>query len=169
MPPVCGCGPACASDHVVTSISACQEWDNEVLIAVESRPQNVLDSWQQQVNETISQELRIASPVGGGAFSYLAGIFAYRQETGFDQDNVIGTGANRTFPPPLCRGVAPCRLAVGDLGGTIFEQETRSLAAFGSATWTFSEAWDVTAGLRFGRDEKDVFIDHWNAAGNSVV
>ena len=32
------------SDHVVTSISAYQDWDNEVLIAVESLPQNVIDS-----------------------------------------------------------------------------------------------------------------------------
>ena len=44
----------------------------------------------------ISQELRIAR--GDGAFSYLAGIFAYRQDTTFDQDNEIGSNANRLFP-----------------------------------------------------------------------
>ena len=44
----------------------------------------------------------------------------------------------------------------GDGGITDFDQETRSVAAYGSATWHLAPRWDVTVGLRFSRDEKEV-------------
>jgi iron complex outermembrane receptor protein len=149
------------SGRVLTSITAYEDWDNDALISADALPQNVFVSQQQQINEVWSQELRIASS-GQGSIDYLAGIFLYAQDTSFDQVNVVGPGANRQVPPPLCGGVAPCTLQAGDSGGTRFEQETRSAAAFGSLTWNLSTMWDVTGGLRFSHDEKDVFIDHYN-------
>ncbi len=152
---------------LLTSISGYQDWENGVAIAADSLPNPVLTSFQVQSNEVTSQEFRLTSPTGD-ALEYIAGLYFYSQNTKYESDGVIGAGANRVFPlpPRLCGG--PCTAQAGDNIGSFFDQETRSVAAYGNLTWHLSDVWDVTAGLRWSRDEKDAFISHWNAPGNSV-
>lgn len=152
---------------ILSSITGYQDWRNEVDITADSLPNPVLTSFQVQDNEVFSQEFRITSPVSD-TFNYIAGLYYYSQDTDFSSDGEIGPGATRVFPlpPPVCP--PPCRAQPGDRIGTTFEQETESLAVYGNVTWQLSDDWDVTAGARWSRDEKDVFIDHFNAPGNSA-
>lgn len=152
---------------LLTSITGYQDWENAVIIAADSLTNPVLTSLQVQTNEVASQEFRVTSPTGD-ALEYIAGLYLYSQDTRYETDGTIGAGANRVFrlPPRLCP--APCTAKAGDNLRTLFDQETRSVAAYGNLTWHLSDVWDITAGLRWSRDEKDAFISHWNAPGNSV-
>ncbi len=145
----------------LTSITSYQDWRNEVVISATALPQPVFISDQRQDNTVWSEELRIAS--APQTMEYLAGLYLYRQDTSYNQGNVIGAGANRVFPPGVCGGVAPCVLVPGDSGGTDFDQKTSSIAAFGSATWNLTGLWDSTAGLRLSYDEKSAYIDQFNS------
>jgi iron complex outermembrane recepter protein len=150
--------------HVITSITGYQDWDNLVTISSESTPQAVLLSVQNQVNEVLSQELRITSPTGG-AWEYIAGVYLYAQDTTFFTSSTIQPDANRVFPLPPAVCPAPCMLVPGSTAFQDFAQETRSAAVFGSLTRYLTDVWDVTAGLRWSRDDKDVDIAHYNAPG----
>ncbi|MEZ5938435.1 MAG: TonB-dependent receptor [Hyphomonadaceae bacterium] len=151
----------------LTSITAFEYWNNNVEIAVDSLPQSVTRNFQRQTNKSLSQEFRIASPTGQ-TVEYLAGLFLYGQDTTYTNTIWIGSGANRVFPTSLC-GVAPCMLQEGDFGDSLFEQETRSAALFGTATWNATDRLSLTGGLRFSWDNKDVYIEHTNSPDASTV
>lgn len=151
-----------ASGHTVTSITSYQKWDNDVEIASDSLPVNVLDVFQDQINETKSQELRIASPTGD-RFDYLAGLFLYKQDTTFaDAGSIDDVTAARVFPNGLSA-------ALGDNISSLFEQTTDSVAVFANGTYHISDRWNVTGGLRWSQDEKDFDAIHANDPDNSMV
>lgn len=150
-----------ANGHTFTSISAFEYWNNNVEIAVDSLPQTVTRNFQQQINKSLSQEFRIASPVGQ-PIEYLGGLFLYNQDTVYTNTIWIGPGANRVFPAAAC-GVAPCRLRVGDFGDSLFDQDTNSYAAFGTLTWNATNRLALTGGLRYSIDRKKVYIEHVNS------
>ena len=144
-----------ANDYLVTSITGYQDWENDVLISADSLRNPMLTSRQVQSNQVTSQEFRITSPASEG-FEFLAGLFLYAQDTTLNLNSAFGAGATRVFPAPSPPCGSPCTITPGDRSITGFDQETRSVAAYGSATWHVAPRWDVTTGLRFSRDEKDV-------------
>jgi len=160
------------NEIVLTSITSYQDWENDVSIASDSLRNPVFDINQVQANEIWSQELRVTSPVGE-MFDYLGGVYLYRQDTTFDQNAVIGTGATRVFASPLAPFCLPagggCQLAQGDTAFSDFDQETRSIAFYGSGTFHVTDQWDVTGGLRWSQDKKEVDVAHLNAPGNSLA
>lgn len=157
------------NEFLLTSITGYQDWENDVTIAVDSLKNDVLTNNQVQANKIFSQEFRITSP-GDRDIEYLAGLYLYKQDTTFISGGFIGAGANRVLPPifgPLCP--SPCMAQPGDATSSLFDQETRSVAAYGNLTWHLTDQWDVTGGLRWSRDEKDAYISHTNAPGNGFV
>ena len=122
---------------------------------------------QTQNNEVLSQEFRITSPSDRDV-EYIVGLYFYAQDTGFDSDLTVGLGANRVFPFPPALCPAPCTAQQGDFVNTMFEQETESIAGYGNLTWHISDVWDITGGLRWSRDEKEVEIAHTNLPTNSI-
>jgi len=156
------------NEFLLTSITGYQDWENDVTIAADSLKNDVLTSNQVQANEIFSQELRITSP-GNRDIEYLAGLFLYGQDTTYDSNAIIGPGANRVLPVPSPPCSSPCVAQAGDSAISFFDQETRSVAAYGNLTWHLTDQWDVTGGLRWSRDKKDAFISHTNAPGNGFV
>jgi iron complex outermembrane receptor protein len=144
-----------------TSITAYQDWENDVLISADALKHPVLDSYQNQHNKIASQEFRITSP-GGETIDYLVGLFLYSQDTTLTLDTTFQEGATRVFGPAGT-------LLPGDRGFTGFDQDTSSVAVYGNTTWHINEQWSVTGGLRWGHEEKDVFIAHLNQEGNSFA
>src|SRR5690606_13872928 len=111
-------------------------------------------------------------PRPGGTFEYIAGLFYYTQDTLFFTETGVGVGANRRFPPPPFAPICPtpgvpCGVSLTDSGQQIFDQETTSYAAFGNLTWHVTPSWDMTAGARISRDEKDAFLNFRNEPGTS--
>jgi iron complex outermembrane receptor protein len=151
---------------VLTSITGYQNWDNDSALSTDALKNNLVDVFEEQENHIYSQELRITSPAGE-KFDYLAGLYLYRQETTWGEQAIIGTDANRVFPAPIPPCADPCTLPAGDSVNGFLDQETQSVAVYGNLTWHLTDQWDVTAGLRLGRDQKEAFISHTNAPGNS--
>ena len=147
------------NEFLFTSITGYQDWENSVVIAADSLKNPMLFAPQTQSNEVLSQEFRITSP-SDRSVEYLAGLYFYKQDTQFDSDLTVGAGANRVFPFPPFLCPAPCTAREGDFVTSAFDQETESIAGYGNVTWHINDTWDVTGGLRWSRDEKDVEIAH---------
>ncbi|GGL35504.1 TonB-dependent receptor [Caulobacter rhizosphaerae] len=104
---------------------------------------------------TISQELRLTSPAGE-KLEYVAGLF-YSQTD--QRDQVIQAGGLGALPPPLRIG----RIAKLDI-------YSRSMAAFGQATYHVTDAFSLIAGARYTDDTlKDVSQSLTNTTTPSVA
>lgn len=162
-----------AGGHTLSSISGYQNWDNDVRVATESTRASILELDQDQLNEILSQEFRITSPIGD-KFDYLGGLYFYKQDTTFEEAGVfLAGGPHRVFANPRAPFCLPqnggCTARAGDNLGSLFEQETTSIAAYGNATVHVTEQWDVTGGLRWSQDEKNFDVNHFNDPTNSPV
>ena len=162
-----------ASGHTLTSISGYQIWDNQAEVATDSHSADILKLWQEQRNEILSQEFRIASP-GGEKFDYLAGLYLYQQETTFNEYALVTDNtSSRIFANPKAPFCLPanggCTTVVGDNGGTLFEQDTDSVAVYANGTYQINDQWNVTGGLRWSQDEKDFDVNHFNDPTNGPV
>jgi len=153
-------------DLTLTSISAYDRWNDFTSVSSAALPQSIFISPQRNISDTLSEELRIASPTGH-FFEYLAGVYLYAQDLNYVENDIIGPGANRVFPGAVCGGVNPCMLKAGDSGLTLFSQQTRSAALFGSATLHPTIQWSITGGLRYSVDDKNDVINDPNAPGDS--
>ena len=98
-----------------------------------------------------SQELRIVSPVGN-TIDWVAGIFYQQSDLDFvDRIAVPSDGVFavlNTVGNPL--GPAANQSAVRD-----YSLETDLWAVFAQATWNISDAWHLTAGMRYTSEDKD--------------
>ncbi|WP_206998956.1 TonB-dependent receptor [Microbulbifer salipaludis] len=113
--------------------------------------------------ESLVQELRLSSDLDG-PLQYLAGLYFSHEELGrgFGQpvanfgSDILAVG---TQVHPL--GPAFAMLArPGDSSTIDNAWETDTFAAFGQTTYTFSDSWEATVGLRYTAEEKsaDMYV-----------
>ncbi len=111
-----------------------------------------------QVADSFSHELRLASLYSDSPWEWLVGLYYFEesQDTDFDAilEGLRGTGFIAPFlgaPPPRLAADPATRI------NRINDQLAESVAAFGQASYRFGaeEQFRVTAGLRWTRDEKD--------------
>jgi iron complex outermembrane receptor protein len=136
-------------------------------------PRSFVQGRDQLDDKNWSQELRLASKVGG-LFDWVAGAFFKRQQT-FIQEHEFYPGYNDFYnactaaggTQPDNSGVNPSQCGFGEYGpetGTTqidgvplvkdqtyigdFETSFKDLAIFGELTWHATDAWSVTGGTR---------------------
>jgi len=156
-----------AGPVTLTSITAWRGWDwlpdndsDTTPLAVTLR--SGTDNHQRQ----FSQELRLASN-GKRAIDYVVGLYYFWQ-------NVNGLGhyqqgpASASWNNPTVNQTLANYALNGFLSYSIIEPITKSYAAFGEATWHASEAFSITAGLRFTHEDKTGLFDQYTAAGNDL-
>lgn len=128
-------------DYTVTSISAARgsKIDAQGDGDLDGQPVDILRLAQRGDTEQkqFTQELRIASPADRD-FNYVVGLFYFDQEV------------DRTFTREI-------ELLPGSPGYGVaeFTVDTNNWAAFGEATWAFSEEWRLIFGARYTEDELD--------------
>jgi iron complex outermembrane receptor protein len=111
--------------------------------------------------DTLSQEFRWTSRLGGN-FEYTAGLYFLREET--DRTEIFRITAPGTYGDPNL----PFRLTdVGtqDIVGNEYSftgNETSSVAVYAQGTYNFTDAWSLTLGGRYTRDEKDYVAESVN-------
>jgi iron complex outermembrane receptor protein len=154
--------------HELVSISAYQNWENQARAQAGALNAELQVNNQETLYDNLSQELRIASP-RGGRLEYLAGLYLFYQDTHFFQGLTVGPDATRLYPARQCGTGAACRPVPGDTATSIFDQETRSYALFGTATYKVTDQIDVTGGLRYSADDKEAYIAHGHKAGTSQI
>jgi iron complex outermembrane recepter protein len=109
-------------------------------------------------SRSFSNEVQLISPAAllGGRASLVAGLYYY------DEDFQIGEdlGLAPAYCQVFMRNTQPTRLAAcqagrqGDAVNLEFDQTTSSLAGYFQSTYRLADRWDVTAGIRYSRDEK---------------
>lgn len=95
-----------------------------------------------------SQELRLVSP-GGETVDWMAGVFYQRSELDFNESTEFSkTSILGLLNPQL-------QLIQGINVPRAYEQDSEAASVFAQATWNINEAWAVTAGGRYTRENKE--------------
>ena len=113
-----------------------------------------------QTGDTFTQELRITSPANQ-FFEYVAGLYYYnaKQERTFTRANIACSASTL----PVQGVLTPCSTAAGastitfPLGIANFGTTFKNMAAFGQATFNFSDRFRAIAGLRYTHDQLNGF------------
>jgi iron complex outermembrane recepter protein len=97
--------------------------------------------------KTLSQEVQLLSS-GKGPLQYVFGVYYFK-------DKLNGTFINQQFPQ-IVRNVTP-NITRAQAAGfySQLRAETRSLAAYGQASYAVTEQLKLTGGIRWTRDRKD--------------
>ena len=144
----------------IKSITAYRDYESDL-------PGNDLDggSWQTEAGEAVpmfhaqnskeqdqfSQEIQFIGTAFDDRLDYVAGLF-YFQEDGKEVnpwDAIFYV--NDPSRPVLLRGIGPAL-------GSWYSIDNESAAAFGQFKYYLSEQWDVTLGLRYTEDEKEITL-----------
>ena len=116
---------------------------------------------------SFSQELRLTSDLDGPV-QYLAGLYYLHEENKRDDPqpftilgkDIVSVGSV-TFGPTMALIAAP-----GDYITAVGDYETDAYAAFGQTTYSFTEEWLLTVGLRYTAEDKSVdgFVENYSSA-----
>ena len=112
---------------------------------------SVFDGLIDEDYSQFSQELRIVSPVGN-TIDWVAGIFYQQSDLDFTDRIAVPSDGLFAMPSPA---VDPLRPTVNQSAVRDYSLETDLWAIFAQATWNISDAWHLTAGMRYTSEDKD--------------
>jgi len=102
--------------------------------------------------ESFTQELQLQGSLLDDRLDYTVGVYY------FDEDNVEDNPQTILAPGVFFGGPFGTDTLLGPLP-FIYGNKTTSYAAFGQFTYAATDKLDLTLGLRYTKDEKDVFLD----------
>jgi iron complex outermembrane receptor protein len=157
-----------ASDYTLTSITAYRHNEYEAFADEDFSPIFGMHSSFDEESSQFSQELRIVSPQQD-RYDWVAGLYYF--DTANDD---ISTGRNIDFGPLLIGSLVPPPLkpSANALAGNIAipsELSIESFAAYLHGNYRFTEALELTAGLRFTREDKDIDFNQINAPNDPAT
>ncbi|MBH9363980.1 TonB-dependent receptor [Pseudomonas aeruginosa] len=151
-----------AGGYPLTSISADRYWHftpaNDEQLNVSAINATGVEVHDRQ----FSQEIRLASPTGG-AFDYVVGAYAFRQNLGNKTFTSYGPLADLYL---LGANLGALNDTYSKANGKI---ETDSFALFAQGTWHLTERLDFTAGLRGTYEEKNAKVERFAPLGGAAV
>jgi len=132
-------------EHTLTSVTGFYNYHFAENVDADGTPPQSLNIRTIEAYHQVSQELRIASPLGG-RFEYLAGLY-------FQNDHLAGNPGDLTYfyLSPTIRAAAPYAALVPYLPvaqAAPYRQSEHSYAAFASLDWNVTEQLKVGAGIR---------------------
>lgn len=141
------------NDYELTSLTSWDEYEMTKALDADQLSIYVADFNDRQAGEAIQQELRVAS-AADQALSWIAGAFYY--ESDFERGNFPGrdTFVLGTHAPfvPLAPGVPAGQ--PGNAGSLLSENSTKYMGVFAQSTWSATDWFSITAGLRWQQEEK---------------
>ncbi len=153
------------NDYIITAITSYQEWKQDNTYT--DNDGTVLDISNSRATfneESIGQELRIASP-GGETIDWLAGVYYFKSDLeGGDPNDVF---SSNNFGLDLDPAPGLDLFVPGDYFVWHQTFASESLAFFGQATWNLSDQTAITAGLRYSEEDKEftAYSDSFDADG----
>lgn len=123
------------------------------LIGGSGAPLSWISSGQLRGQHQVSDELQLIGE--GEHFDWIAGAFWFR-ERGYDNNPVFLFTAfppNATYVPGVTNGsILGQRDYFAGFNGTV---ENKSVAGYVHGTWRITDAWDLSAGLRYTDDQRE--------------
>ncbi|HCE8564205.1 TPA: TonB-dependent receptor [Pseudomonas aeruginosa] len=151
-----------AGGYRLTSISACRYWHFTPANDEQLNVSAINDTGVEVHDRQFSQEIRLASPTGG-AFDYVVGAYAFRQNLGNKTFTSYGPLADLYL---LGANLGALNDTYSKANGKI---ETDSFALFAQGTWHLTERLDFTAGLRGTYEEKNAKVERFAPLGGAAV
>jgi iron complex outermembrane receptor protein len=153
-------------DHVLTSITSYRGWDNQEIRDGDWLDQpyvglNQLHDDGPQTSNTLSQELRIASPTGN-FLEYVLGAYYSKADSDRTFARSVITCSASTLPA-VAPGLTPCSTAPGvstittPYGIADFGSVFKNFAVFGQATFNISDDLRFIGGLRWTQDKLNIY------------
>ncbi|HHM4557128.1 TonB-dependent receptor [Pseudomonas aeruginosa] len=151
-----------AGGYRLTSISAYRYWHFTPANDEQLNVSAINDTGVEVHDRQFSQEIRLASPTGG-AFDYVVGAYAFRQNLGNKTFTSYGPLADLYL---LGANLGALNDTYSKANGKI---ETDSFALFAQGTWHLTERLDFTAGLRGTYEEKNAKVERFAPLGGAAV
>ncbi|HHK1153967.1 TPA: TonB-dependent receptor [Pseudomonas aeruginosa] len=151
-----------AGGYRLTSISAYRYWHFTPANDEQLNVSAINDTGVEVHDRQFSQEIRLASPTGG-AFDYVVGAYAFRQNLGNKTFTSYGPLADLYL---LGANLGALNDTCSKANGKI---ETDSFALFAQGTWHLTERLDFTAGLRGTYEEKNAKVERFAPLGGAAV
>ncbi|MEV1957027.1 TonB-dependent receptor [Pseudomonas aeruginosa] len=151
-----------AGGYRLTSISAYRYWHFTPANDEQLNVSAINDTGVEVNDRQFSQEIRLASPTGG-AFDYVVGAYAFRQNLGNKTFTSYGPLADLYL---LGANLGALNDTYSKANGKI---ETDSFALFAQGTWHLTERLDFTAGLRGTYEEKNAKVERFAPLGGAAV
>ncbi|MBG6507544.1 TonB-dependent receptor [Pseudomonas aeruginosa] len=151
-----------AGGYRLTSISAYRYWHFTPANDAQLNVSAINDPGVEVHDRQFSQEIRLASPTGG-AFDYVVGAYAFRQNLGNKTFTSYGPLADLYL---LGANLGALNDTYSKANGKI---ETDSFALFAQGTWHLTELLDFTAGLRGTYEEKNAKVERFAPLGGAAV
>lgn len=140
-------------EHDVTLVTGYNSYEFEETCDCDFIDAVVFDADQNEEFDQVSQEIRIASPVGE-TFEYIGGFFYQHSELDFRDG--INVPVNSILPPALAGATGGLSaLLAGTSTQRTFEQESDLWAIFAQVTWNLHDDWRLTVGGRYTDEQKD--------------
>ncbi|MFU5478046.1 TonB-dependent receptor [Pseudomonas aeruginosa] len=151
-----------AGGYRLTSIIAYRYWHFTPANDEQLNVSAINDTGVEVHDRQFSQEIRLASPTGG-AFDYVVGAYAFRQNLGNKTFTSYGPLADLYL---LGANLGALNDTYSKANGKI---ETDSFALFAQGTWHLTERLDFTAGLRGTYEEKNAKVERFAPLGGAAV
>jgi iron complex outermembrane recepter protein len=142
-------------NFLLTSITAYRDFEATDWVDADFADIDALTRLNEQSQNSFSQELRISHEYEN--FNYVAGLYYFQQD--LDSESDLKVGDDFTY---MIQDLSPFLLLIPGAfpGGTgalnVAEQEHESYAIFGQMDYHLSDAWVLTAGLRWTNEDKDL-------------
>ncbi|MEH6570604.1 MAG: TonB-dependent receptor [Halioglobus sp.] len=133
-----------------TSITAFSQYDLETERDSDFSALPAITGFNEENYEQISQELRFVSP-GGETFDWIAGVY-------FQTSELDRSGGNADLDLALLGPISLAALikVAEPVAPGLFEQDSSSWAIFGQGTYSFTDTFRGTLGLRYNEEEKEL-------------
>lgn len=142
-----------SNDYIFTSISAYREASFDTNGDDDYGQANLVSVFFNEDSDQVSQEFRLVSPKND-VYDWVAGMYYFDSHLSSDRFVELASGL---VGPVAGRIIIPTKL------------DDRSIATYIHGNYRFNEQWELTAGLRFTNEEKNVNWQQNNVADDPNV
>jgi len=151
-------------EYTLTSISAYRDSSYDTYHDDDLTPLDIQLSYRNEDTEQFSQELRLVSPKTD-RYDWVAGLYYFDSDLDSDNNACFGVDLYNVLIPPLARfadalvgcGYAPAKVTL------------EQYAAYLHGNYRFNDQWELTAGVRYTNEDKDVRWAQFNEVADPAT
>jgi iron complex outermembrane receptor protein len=143
--------------YTFTSLTSYRESDYATVYDDDITPFEIQTSNFDEDSDQLSQEFRLVSP-REDRYDWVAGLYYFDSDMSTTRSACFGEDLYNLLIPALAP-FAPALSGCGNIPNTVGSE---SWAAYVHGNYRFSDAWELTAGIRYTDESKDVYWEQFN-------